>query len=107
MARLLRTQRRGTRNAAAAGPETRFIERLALAQHVIDRAPQPRRQDRQRLALATLRRLLLFPFLGPRATAQKEARRFGKGPAQMRVADLLAAPAQLLVRRRVRATSRA
>src|SRR4051794_36260750 len=92
MARLRRGQRRGTRNGPprAALPEARLVERLTLAEHVVNRAPQSRRQDRQRLGLAALRLLLLLPLLGALAAAQEQARRLAEGPAQMRIADLLA-----------------
>src|SRR5689334_15094536 len=77
MAGLRRGQRRGTRNAppACSLPEPRLVERLALAQHVVDGPPQPCRQDRQRLGLAALRLLLLLPPLGPLAAAQEQAGR--------------------------------
>src|SRR5262245_46055017 len=103
MAGLRRGQRRGTRNAppAAPLPETRLVERLALAQHVVDGPPQPRRQDRQRLGLAALRLLLVLPLLGPLAAAQEQAGGLAEGPAQVGVADLLAPRADLLAGRLV------
>src|SRR5215472_17021056 len=64
IARLLSGRRRGARTrAAGAAPETLLVKRFALAQHVVDRPPQPRRQDRQGLALAPLGRLLVLPLL--------------------------------------------
>src|SRR5687768_3911397 len=92
MAHPRRGQGRGTRNAAPAAPlpEARLVERLALAQPVVDGPPQPRRQDRQRLGLAPLRLLFLLPLLGPLAAAQEQAGGLAEGPAQVRVADLLA-----------------
>src|SRR5262249_43587777 len=105
IARLLWGQRRGVRTGSArAVPETLLIERFALAQHVVDCPPQPRRQDRQRLALAALRRLLLLPLLGALTGAQEQARRLGEGPAQVGVADLLATGAQLFAARFMGAT---
>src|SRR5437868_12286681 len=85
MGGLLARQRRGTRTVRplAAVPETLLVESLAFAEHVVDRPAQPRRQDRQRLAFATLRRLFLLPALGPLAAAQEQARRLGECPAQM------------------------
>src|SRR5262249_24128181 len=105
IARLLAGQRRGVRTGSTrAAPETLLIERFALAEHVVARPPQPRRQDRQRLALAALGRLLLSPLLSPLTGAQKQTSRLGEGPAQMGVADLLAAGAKLLASRLVHAT---
>src|SRR5262245_62980766 len=76
------------RLACPAPPEALLVEDLALAQQVIDRPAQPGRQDGQRLALAALLLLPLLPRLGPRAGPQKQARRLGEGPAQLRIADL-------------------
>src|SRR5438067_316976 len=74
-------------------PEQRVVERLALAPQVIHRPRQPRRQQRQYAALAPLLQLLLLPLLGALAAAQKQTRRLAEGPAQVGVADLLAARA--------------
>src|SRR3954454_16175333 len=106
MARL-RGQRRGTRNAAPAAPlpEACLVEGLALAQHVVGRASEPRRQDCQRLGFAALRLLLLLPLFGSVAAAQEQACRLAEGPAQVRVADLLAARAYLLAGRLVGAAN--
>src|SRR5262245_45934789 len=73
MLRLLAEQRRGTRRRppCVARPEAFLVEGLPLAQHVVHRPPQPRRQDRHGLAAATLRRLPLLPFLGPLAALQE------------------------------------
>src|SRR5438105_4239922 len=89
-------QGRGARSwTHAAVPEAVLVEGLALAQHVVHRTPQLGRQDGQRLAAAALRRLLLLPLLGPFAPAHEQARRLRERPAQMGVADLLAARAEL------------
>src|SRR5256885_10819376 len=96
-------QRRGTRNPALAAPlpEALFVEGLALAQHVVDCPPQLGRQDGQRLGLAALRLLLLLPALGPLTAAQQQAGRLAEGPAEVGVADPLAAGALLLAGRLV------
>src|SRR3954468_24632540 len=107
MAGLHRGQGRGTRTKLpwrSPLPEARLVERLALAEHVIDRPRQLRCQDRQRLGLPLGCLLLLLPLLGPLAATQKQARRLAEGPAQVRVADLLAARALLLAGRLVGAT---
>ncbi len=55
---------------------------------VVHRAAELGGQDAQGLALATFLLLPLQPLLGALAAAQKQARRLGEGPAQVRVADL-------------------
>src|SRR5882724_2227549 len=85
-------------------PETLLVEGLGLAPHVVDRPGQPRRQDGQSLALAAFLLLLLLERLGPLAAAEEQARRLGEGPAQVGVADLVAAGAEHLARRLVSAT---
>src|SRR5262249_2507649 len=82
-------------------PKTLLVERFLLAEHVKDTPRQPRRQDAQRLARAVFLRLPLLPPLGSLTGAEKQTGDLREGPAQMGVADLLAAPAQLLARRLV------
>src|SRR5262245_65071394 len=74
-------------------PEAFLVERLLFAPQVVDRPRQSGRQDAQRLALAALLRLPLLPLPGPLAGSQKQTRRLAESPAQMGVADLLAAGA--------------
>src|SRR4051812_14951945 len=103
MRRLLSRQRRGTRvdPPRPALPEALLVEGFALAEQVVDGPAQPRRQDRQRLGLAALRLLLLLPLLATLTAPQEQAGRLAEGPAQVGVADLLAARALLLARRLV------
>src|SRR5262249_34684679 len=82
-------------------PKMLLVERFLLADHVKDTPRQPRRQDAQRLARAVLLRLPLFPALGTLTGAEKQTGDLREGPAQMGIADLLAAPAQLLAVRLV------
>jgi hypothetical protein len=63
---------------------------------VEDRTGQTGGQDVQRLGGAVLLVLALLPQPGAFTATQEQARRFGEGPAQVRVADLFAAAAQLL-----------
>src|SRR5436309_5556554 len=101
-------QRRGVRNwrrrrwrRRHALPETRLVEGFLLAEHVIHGPAQSRREDGQRLALALVRGQPLLPALGALARSQEQAGGFAEGPAQVRIADLLAAAAQPLARRLV------
>ncbi len=71
---------------------------------MVDRPTQLGRQDRERFGGTTFLLLLLLPFAGPFAGAQKQARRLTEGPTQMGVADLLRSRAELLARRLVGAT---
>src|SRR3954447_14817801 len=82
-------------------PEACLVEGDLLVQHVIDGPTQLGGQDAKRLALATFLLLALQPFLGGVAPAEKQTRRLREGPAQVWVADLLAAAAQLLAARLV------
>src|SRR6516225_761723 len=77
------------------------IEGLAATQHVVDGTTQARGQDAQRLLLAMLLLVALLPDLHSRAAADQQTDRFGEGPFQMGVADLLAAVAQRLAGRLV------
>src|SRR5260370_24111232 len=112
MARLRKEQRRGNRTGVALAsdgdahlvPEALFIKGFFLAEHVVDRPTQLGRQDRERFGGTTFLLLLLLPFAGPFAGAQKQARRLTEGPTQMGVADLLRSRAELLARRLMCAT---
>src|SRR5262249_24433755 len=88
-------------------PEAALVERFALAPQVEDGPGQPRRQDGQRLALTALAGLPLLPAPGPLPAAQKQTRRLAEGPAQLAVADLLAAGTFDLAGRLVVATHQA
>src|SRR5262249_60677299 len=66
-----------------------------------DRSAELGRQDAQGLALAVLLLAPGDPLLGLLALAQQQVDRLGEGPAQVRIADLLAAEAALLARRLV------
>src|ERR1700694_2335542 len=88
-------------------PEALLVKGDLLVQHVIGVPAQLGGEDAQRLALAAFLLLALQPFLGGFALAEKETRRLREGPAQVRVADLLAAAAQLLAARLVGAADQA
>jgi hypothetical protein len=100
-------QRRGTRTVSAssppgpAAPEAFLVDDLALAQQVVERPPEPRRQDGQAAPLAVLLVLALQPRLGPRALAHEQAGGLGEGPTQVGVADLHRPGTLLLAGRRV------
>src|SRR6266851_7774244 len=112
MAILRKEQRRGNRTGWALTlhdsdgriPKPLLIKGFFLAEHVVDRPTQLGRQDRERFGGTTFLLLLLLPFAGPFAGAQKQARRLTEGPTQMGVADLLRSRAELLARRLVGAT---
>ena len=84
--------------------KTLHVKGFTLAQHVVDRAAQPRRQDAERLLLAVLLLVPGLPGLHRGKVAHEQAHRLGKRPLQMGIADLVAARAQLLARRLVPAT---
>src|SRR5262249_6137641 len=99
-------QRRGTRFVFLdlAAPEAVLVEGLALAPQVEHGPAQPCRQHGQRLALAALLRLPVLPAFAALALPQEQAGRLPEGPAQVAVADLLAACAFDLASRLVVAT---
>src|SRR5260370_41590391 len=72
-------------------PETILVERFLLPQQVVDDATQPGRQDRQRLARATLGRLLLLPLPGPRAEKRAQSGGLRRIPLHTGTHDLGAA----------------
>src|SRR5262249_10563274 len=72
-------------------PETLLVKRLLFAQHVVDRPCQPRRQNAHHLRWPSLLLLLLLPLPRSLTGSQKQTGRLREGPAQVRVADLLAA----------------
>ena len=80
------------------------IKGFTAAQHVVDGPAQPGGQDAERLLLAVLLLTPLLPGLDFRAAADEQADRFGEGPLEMGVADLLAAVAQGFAGRLVDAT---
>src|SRR5258708_5014917 len=82
-------------------PEALLVEGDLLVQQVVDGPAQLGGEDAERLALAAFLFLALEPFLGALALAEKQTRRLREGPAQVRVADLLAAATQLLAARLV------
>src|SRR5262249_46255122 len=94
--------RRGTRCVFAGGsrravaPEAVLVECLGLAPQVVDSPGQSRCQDAQGLALAALPGLLLLPAPRPPTATEEQTGRLAEGPAQLRVADLLAATADHL-----------
>src|SRR5438552_9231352 len=93
--------------AASRCPEACLVEGDLLVEQVIHGPAQFGGEDAERLALAAFLLLALEPFFGGFALPEKETRRLRKGPAQVRVADLLAAAAQLLASRLVGATHQA
>src|SRR5262249_4458382 len=84
---------------ASRRPEACLVEGDLLVQHVIDGPAELGGEDAQRLAFAAFLLLTLEPLLGTLALAEKQTCRLREGPAQVRVADLLAAAAQLLAAR--------
>src|SRR5262249_22492507 len=84
--------RRGPRTGRPLLPQEAVqAEGRALAQQVVDRPPQPGRQDAQRLLRAVLLRQPLLPGLDRRAAPDQQTHRLRKGPFEVGVADLLAA----------------
>src|SRR5437867_1442640 len=92
---------------ASRGPKALLVEGDLLVEQVIDSPAELGGEDAERLALAALLLLALEPLLGPLALAQQETRCLRKGPAQVRITDLLTAAAQLLAARLVGAADQA
>src|SRR5262249_30892547 len=66
-----------------AAPEAALVERLPLAQHVVDGTGQPGGQDAQDLGGGVLLLLPLLPLPGSLAATQGQAGGLGESPAQM------------------------
>src|SRR5690348_15006592 len=88
-------------------PEAAFVEGDALGEHVVDGPSQLGGQDAQRLGRPAFLLLLLLPAPGSFALPQKQTCRLRESPAQVRVADLLAARALGLAGRDVGAAHQA
>src|SRR6516225_8041787 len=80
-------------------PEAAWVKGAALSQHVVDSSSQACRQDAQRLGFAMLVGLARQESFGLVALACQQASGFGKGPLELRVADLGAAHAGDFARR--------